>query len=253
MKSSGKIKLSSKAYNEIRQLIVTLQLKPGEQIEEGFLEKKLSIGRTPIREALQRLAMEKLLDLIPGRGFFVRAISIDDVKYLFEAMTALEQIIVRLAAHRIDKKEIQELKDISQKLTEAVDNQDFLKVALLNKEFHRTFCLSTGNTFLLAAMDGLNHQSERLAYLTYTKEAHPVDCEDYNSLATRDHEILIECFRKHDADTAVEVITAHCRRFFLRVCYYMEPRLSSSTSQLPEQLFSTPDKEQANKYNKDRD
>lgn len=252
MKSNGKIKLSCKAYNEIRQLIVTLYLKPGEQIEEGFLEKKLSIGRTPIREALQRLAVEKLLDLVPGRGFFVRAISIDDVKSLFEAMTALEQIIVRLAAHRIQDNQIKELEGISEKHKEAVHSQDFLKVALLNKDFHRCFCAATGNTFLLAAMDGLNHQSERLAYLTYTKEAHPVGGDDYNSLAIRDHEQLIESFRKNDADTAVAIITEHCRRFFLRVCHYMEPRISSSISQLPEQLFAFPNQDQADKFIKDR-
>ena len=237
VRTSGKIKLSQKAYDSICQLIVTLQLKPGEQIEEGYLEKKLSIGRTPIREALQRLAMEKLLDLIPGRGFFVRSISIDDVKSLFEAMTALEQIIVRLAAFRIQESQINELQKISNEHKEAIKKKDFLKVSRLNKNFHYCFCVATGNTFLITAMDGLSRQSERIAYLTYTKEAHPSGGDDFNSLAINDHEMLIESFRQGDAEKAVEIITAHCRLFFVRVCHYMEPKISTGISQLPELFF----------------
>jgi len=237
MGANGKIRLSSKAYTEIRQLIVTLQLKPGEQIEEGVLEERLSIGRTPIREALQRLAMEKLLDLIPGRGFFVRSISIDDVKSLFEAMTAFEQVIAQLAAQRIKEAELQQLEQASERHKNALAEGDFAKVARHNQEFHQIFCKATGNMFLSTAMEGLNHQSERLAYLTYTKEAHPASGEDYDALSVQDHEELIDAFRTSDGERAMEIIRAHCRRFFLRVCHYMEPRLTETTSGLPAYLL----------------
>lgn len=237
MKNNGKIRLSSKAYDEIRQLIVTLHLKPGEQIEEGALEKQLSIGRTPIREALQRLAVEGLLELVPGRGFFIRPISIDDVKSLFEAMTALEQIIVRLAAYRIQENQLIELHETCMKHREANTAQDYIKVVRYNKEFHRCFYAATGNVFLLSSMEALQHQSERLAYLTYTREALPAGCIDYNALAIEDHEQLVQCLCKGDAESAVEIITRHCRRFFLRICLYMEPLISPTNSELLEQLF----------------
>lgn len=238
MKNNGKVRLSSKAYNEIRQLIITLHLKPGEQIEEGVLEKQLSIGRTPIREALQRLVVEGLLELVPGRGFFVRPISIDDVKSLFEAMTALEQIIVRLAAHRIQEHQLIELQEACRKHKEAILAQDYVKVLLYNHEFHHCFYAATGNTFLLSAMEALHHQSERLAYLTYTREALPAGGDDYNALAIEDHEKLVEYLFKGDAEGAAETIIRHCHRFFLRICLYMEPRTSLTASELPEQLFA---------------
>ena len=114
---------------------------------------------------------------------------------------------------------------------------------MLNKNFHRCFCVATGNTFLIAAMDGLTHQSERIAYLTYTKEAHPSGGDDFNSLAINDHEMLIESFRQGATEKAVEIITAHCRRFFLRVCDYMEPKISTGISQLPELLFNISNEE----------
>jgi len=225
-KKDGKLRLSDKAYSLIREMIVTLQLSPGKKIEEGFLEQRLSIGRTPVREALQRLAMEGLLAQTPGRGLIVRPVSIDDVKNIFEAMTALEQIVVQLATQRIRKEEIELLAQISRDHQKAMKKKDFLAVTMFNKAFHRGYCTATGNSFLIGALDSLSHQTERLAYLTHTREALPEGVEDYNTLAIQDHELLLECFIKADSERAVEIIAAHCRRFFLRVCHYMEPRVS---------------------------
>ena len=224
-RANSKQRLGEKAYQLIRERIVTVRLRPGEQIDEGALEQQLSIGRTPIREALQRLAGERLLDSVPGRGFFVRAISIDDVKSLFEALTTMERIAVHLAAKRISRDEIRRMAVISDRHKAAMLRQDFLKVNLLNSEFHNTFYAATRNVFLQTALGGIYHQAERLAYLTYTKEAHPQGMEVFNQKAVKDHEALIECFSAGDADRAVTVITAHCRRFFLRICYYMEPKV----------------------------
>jgi DNA-binding GntR family transcriptional regulator len=223
--ASSKKRLGEKAYEQIRERIVTLRLRPGEQIDEGALEQQLSIGRTPIREALQRLAGERILDSVPGRGFFVRSISIDDVKSLFEALTTMECIAVHLAAQRIGKDEIRRMVAISDRHKAAMLRHDFLKVNLLNSEFHSSFHAATHNVFLQTALGGIYHQAERLAYLTYTKEAHPQGMEGFNQKAVEDHEALIECFSAGDPGCAVAVITAHCRRFFLRVCHYMEPKI----------------------------
>ena len=225
VRANSKQRLGEKAYQQIRERIVTVRLRPGEQIDEGALEQQLSIGRTPIREALQRLAGERLLDSVPGRGFFVRAISIDDVKSLFEALTTMERIAVHLAVGRIGKDQLRHLADVSDRHKAAMARQDFFKVTLLNSEFHRTIYAATHNVFLQTALDGIYHQAERLGFLTYTKEAHPHGMEVFNQKAVGDHEALIDCFSAGDAGRAVTVITAHCRRFFLRICYYMEPKV----------------------------
>ena len=236
-KNSGRLRLSDKAYTQIRELIVSMQLRPGEQVEENVLEQRLSIGRTPIREALQRLATDGLLDHVPGRGLFVRPISIDDVKSLFEAMTALEQVIVQLTTQRIRPKEIDQLAKITQQHKKALADRDYLKATYLNIALHQGFCEAARNSFLLQAMKGLHHQSERLAYLTYTNEACPVGAEDFDELAIDDHERLLDCFRTGNAAGAVEIITDHCRRFFLRVCHYMEPRASLIIPQIQNDLM----------------
>jgi DNA-binding GntR family transcriptional regulator len=239
-KPKNKQRLGDKAYDLIRERIVTLQLLPGEQIDEAALEKGLSIGRTPIREALQRLTAEKLLESVPGRGFYVRAVSIDDVKSLFEALTTLERFAVHLAAQRIQKDQIKRLSDVSDRHKAAMARQDFLKVTVLNSEFHHLIHAATHNTFLQNALKSFHHQAERLAFLTYTKEAHPKGMEAFNQKAIQDHEMLVESFASGDAEKAVEVMTAHFLRFFLRVCHYMEPRVYRLESFLERDLFMKP-------------
>ncbi len=230
----GKIRLSDKAYMLIRELIISMQLRPGEKVDEGDLEQRLSIGRTPIREALQRLAVDGLLDQMAGRGLIVRSVSIDDVKSLFEAMTALEQVLVQLAVQRIRPEEITKLEEISKKHKEAQERKEYLQVTYLNIAFHRSYYEASGNHFLVTAMEKISSQSERLAYLCYTKESNP---NDYNELAVDDHKRLIECFKSGNSEQATTIITDHYRRFFLRVCHYMEPRASLIVPQVSNGLL----------------
>ena len=201
---TSKQRLGEKAYQQIRESIVTLRLRPGEQVDEATLEQRLSIGRTPIREAMQRLVGERLLDAVPGRGFFVTSVSIDDVKGLFEALTTMERISVHLAAQRIGKDEIRRLAAISERHKAAMARHDFLKVNQLNSEFHNTFHAATRNTFLQTALEGIYHQAERLAFLTYTKEAHPQGMDFFNQKAIEDHEALIDLLL-----TVSEVVEAY--------------------------------------------
>lgn len=231
-------RLGDRAYALIRERIVTLKLLPGQQIDEASLGKVLSIGRTPIREALQRLTAEKLLDSVPGRGFYVRSVSIDDVKGLFEVLTTLERFAVHLAAQRITPEEVRRLSEVSERHKAAMARKDFLKVTTLNSDFHRLIHEAAHNAFLLNALKGMYHQSERLAYLTYTKEAHPKGMEEFNRKAVEDHELLIGHLAAADGERAVEVITSHFLRFFLRVCYYMEPRVYPLEPFLKQGLFN---------------
>lgn len=244
-RTTSKQRLGAKAYQQIRERIVTLRLRPGEQVDEAGLEKQLSIGRTPIREALQRLVGERMLEAVPGRGFFVTSVSIDDVKSLFEALTTMERIAVHLAAKRIRKDEIRRMAEISERHKAAMARQDYSRVNVLNSELHRTFYAATRNSFLCAALDGIYNQAERIGYLSYTKEAHPQGMEVFNQKAIEDHEALIECFAGGDAARAVEVITAHCRRFFLRICYYMEPKVHPLETFLDENLLTEPPRDPA--------
>jgi DNA-binding GntR family transcriptional regulator len=129
------VRLSDKAYQMIRQKIITLELPPLSPIDEQALMEELRLGRTPIREALQRLASEDLILLAPRRGMFVADISITDLQKVFELRMALEGFCARLAAQRASGKQIEAMKQVVQAL-EGVPDEDYRGLMVIDERFH---------------------------------------------------------------------------------------------------------------------
>ncbi|NBT26127.1 MAG: GntR family transcriptional regulator, partial [Actinobacteria bacterium] len=92
--------LSERAYYAIRDLIVRIELAPGDVIREDVLQDRLGIGRTPIREALQRLARDQFVTVIPRRGMLVSGVDVTELSMLYETRTILEPYATRLACAR---------------------------------------------------------------------------------------------------------------------------------------------------------
>ena len=92
--------LSEQAYTDLRDRIVRLEFAPGDVLREDALRERLGLGRTPIREALQRLAREHFITVIPRRGMFVSGIDVSELSLLFETRSVLEPYAARLAAAR---------------------------------------------------------------------------------------------------------------------------------------------------------
>src|SRR4051795_10593826 len=91
---------ADRAYYAIRELIVTLELPPGSVVKEPELTQRLGIGRTPVREALRRLAQERLIEVFPRRGMLVTKVDVRDLARLCEVRAVLEPEAARLAAER---------------------------------------------------------------------------------------------------------------------------------------------------------
>jgi DNA-binding GntR family transcriptional regulator len=217
--------LNEVAYQKIKELIVTLRLGPRDQVDEEWLAKKLSIGRTPIREALFRLNAENLVEVVRGRGFFVRDITLHSIKDLFETMLILERSAVALAATRIQTGQIEELQRINVDLRQAWLEKNFLQVMLLNSRFHRGIYKATDNSFLISYLDNLQNQSQRLAYMCFSKDLSSYDMQSHAELSIKDHQSLIELFTQgHDIE-AVRVISEHVKLFQRRVHHFMLPSL----------------------------
>ena len=219
------VPLSEIAYQKIKELIVTLKLGPGEQVDEAGMAKKLSIGRTPIREALFRLNAENLVEVLHGRGFFVREITLSNLRDLFESMLILERSAVALAAKRIQPDQIENLRRINSDLCQAWLAKNFLRVTLLNSQFHRTIYKAAENAFLNAYLDNLQNQSQRLAFMCFSKELSSYDMQSHAELAIKDHQSLIELLGHGNDIEAVQVISEHVKHFQRRVNHFMLPAL----------------------------
>ncbi len=215
--------LSVTAYQKIKEQIVTLKLEPGQQVDEAGLAKELGIGRTPIREAFFRLASENLLQVVQSRGFFVRDITLSDLKDLFETMIILERAAVALAARRITVSELEALKEKNEQLLAASKKSDYLQATLSNSQFHRMLYTTTHNEFLISALNNLQVQTQRLIYLCYRKDISNFDFEAQAHSSYDDHFEILGHLENHRQKEAIECMTRHMKLFQKRVNQLMLP------------------------------
>lgn len=225
--------LSEIAYQKIKELIVTLKLAPMDQVDEEWLVKKLSIGRTPIREALFRLNAENLVEVVRGRGFFVRDITLRSIKDLFETMLIMERSAAALAANRIRPDQIKDLQRLNTGLEEAWHKKNYLRVTLLNSRFHGIIYQATDNSILSSYLGNLQLQSQRLAYMCFSKELSSYDIESHAELSIKDHQSLIDLFTQGNDIEAVKVISEHVKLFQRRVNHFILPSFDILDSVTP--------------------
>jgi len=155
------IPLSQQAYKKIKHMIVTLELAPGSVIDEAELQEELQMGRTPIREALKRLALESLVSIVPRRGMFVTNIGINDLQRLLEVRLGLETLAVRLAAQRGT---LEHWKRMEQLIVEPSAIEDGNNLIHLDETFHEIIYEAADNLFLHDAITVLLTLNERLWY-----------------------------------------------------------------------------------------
>jgi len=158
------VRLSDKAYHLIRHKIITLELPPLSAIDEHTLMQDLQLGRTPIREALQRLAAEDLVLLAPRRGMFVADISITDLQKIFEARMVLEGFCARLAAQRATPGQLKEMDSMIRELEEVPDG-DSKALMAIDERFHELLYEAADNEFIADTLRRLHALSFRLWHL----------------------------------------------------------------------------------------
>lgn len=162
------MRLSDKAYELIRHKIITLEMPPLSAIDESVLMAGLEIGRTPIREALQRLAAEGLVSIVPRRGIFVTDVSITDLQKIFELRMVLEGFCARLAAERATPRQIAEVEAVIREL-DAVPDEDARALLAIDERFHTFLYQAAGNQFLADSLEHLQALSFRIFYLVLNR------------------------------------------------------------------------------------
>src|SRR5947208_6178972 len=136
--------LADRAYHAIREMIVSLELPPGAVIDERGLTERLGIGRTPTREALRRLAQERLVEVYPRRGMFVTSVEIRDLASLAEVRSLLESHAARLAAERATDDDRSALESLLDEL-ETGGDLDTSELMALDERIHRQVYRSAHN------------------------------------------------------------------------------------------------------------
>lgn len=163
--------LTDLAYAQLEELIVTLQLAPGGAVSEAMLSERLGIGRTPIREALQRLVREHLVTVLPQRGYLVTDIDVRKQLRLLEVRREVERLIVRSAARRASPAEREEFAQLAASMHRAAERNDARSFVRGDKRFNDLCLQAARNEFAAGAMGLMHGLSRRFWYLHYRQAA----------------------------------------------------------------------------------
>jgi DNA-binding GntR family transcriptional regulator len=187
--------LTERAYRQIEELIVTLELAPETILSEQSLAQRLSIGRTPIREALQRLARDGLVVILPRRGILVSQINLKTQMRLLEVRRELERLMARSAAERATSEEATAFAGIARDMRRASDQADDMTFMRLDRALNELVSQAARNEFAARAM-GLMHGLSRRFWYQHYREAGDLP------LSARLHADLADAIARRDADAA---------------------------------------------------
>jgi len=163
--------LTDRAYAELEEMIVTLKLAPGAAVSETELANHLGIGRTPIREALQRLARERLVTILPRRGIIVSEINVGRQLRLHEVRRELERLIARTAARRATTEQRARFRELAQVFERSARVNDDITFMRTDREFNLLCTSAAHNEFAVGAMSLMHGLSRRFWYIHYKEAA----------------------------------------------------------------------------------
>ena len=193
------------AYLEMRDRIVTLQLPPGTVLREDELMSEMGIGRTPLREAVKRLALEKLVEVQPRRGTFVSAVEAADIQNVTEVRAELEGYAAELAALRLDP----DTRATAEALLREVDDltgPDQHELMLFDERIHRFTWEAAHNPFLAQTLERYFTHSLRIWYLV-------LDRVPTLGHAVHDQTQLLEAILDRNGDHARTIMHEHVLAF----------------------------------------
>ena len=163
--------LGEKAYRALEELITTLALPPGTVLGEQSLAQRLRIGRTPIREALQRLARDGLIVVLPRRGILVSDIDLRTHLRLLETRRVLERLVARLAAERATAAERDSLATIAAAMRTAASEADDIAFMRLDHGMNEMIAQASRNEFAIRSLGTMAGLSRRFWYQHYKQAA----------------------------------------------------------------------------------
>jgi len=196
--------LADRAYVELRDQIVTLAIPPGAPINEESLGRELQLGRTPLREAIKRLALENLVAVYPRRGTFVTEINITDLAHISDVRGQLEGHAAYRAAERLTPVQRDQLDALVDEIEAAAGGAQQLME--LDARIHRFVYGCAGNPYLRDTLERYLNLSLRIWYLVLARLPHLFE-------RVHEHQELLRAIRDGDAPGARAIAAAHVARF----------------------------------------
>jgi DNA-binding GntR family transcriptional regulator len=200
--TTKKIQLSEKAYLAIKQNITSGQLKQGDAIVEHEIAEQLSISRTPIREALNKLSAEGYVETIPNRGCFVKKITPREFLDIMQIREALEGMAARLACERVTRKELDEVSAQFPLFDGGLKEVDYLKAYEAGENLHKFLVEKSGNLLLEQQLSSLRKKIDRTVQIA-------ADVPGRYEKAYIEHKHILDALYERNPDLAEKKMRFH--------------------------------------------
>lgn len=206
--------LRDTAYDAIKHRIITCAFRPGEYINELQLSSVLKIGRTPVHQALDRLMIEGMVEVIPRKGVIVRPVSLNEVLQIIEVRLINECYCARLAAERANNSDIADLADVLRRTKHWTSMRNVENMMLLDREFHLLVARAGKNEVLADLLRGLHERSLRFWFISLNAPA------QYESVHDQ-HDAIFAAIQQRDPDKSEAAMRAHIESFRANVSQFL--------------------------------
>ncbi|MGI9400661.1 MAG: GntR family transcriptional regulator [Rhizobiaceae bacterium] len=190
-------------YIKLKDMAVDFRIRPGERINEVALARELDASRTPLREALNRLVAEQLIDFQPGKGFFCRPLDPEKIHELYELREIIETASVRLACLRAEDDEIETLKNNLYTNGLSYIGKTIREVTAFDEAFHIDIASLSGNSELVRQLTQIN---ERIRFVRW------VDMSARVKDTKNEHKQIMTAIEDRNPDLAAQVMRAHIEK-----------------------------------------
>ena len=191
-------------FTTLRQAILKGEIQPGERLMEIQLAEKMGVSRTPIREAIRKLANEGLVTMIPRKGAIVAGISEKMLMDVLQVRMTLEKMAYECAFKYITDEQIEELKETEKKFEESVKKNDLVQIAEMDEKFHYTIYNAAQNDKLKEILTNLRENMYRYR-MEYAKN------KDSRDQLIKEHNEMIDTLVKRDSVEGLKIVEEHIR------------------------------------------
>jgi DNA-binding GntR family transcriptional regulator len=206
--------LRDRAYDTIKHRIITCAFRPGEYINELQLSALLKIGRTPVHQALDRLMIEGMVEVIPRKGVIVKPVSLNEVLQIIEVRLINEPYGARLAAEKGSDADLADIADVLDRTKDSVAIRNVEKLMLLDREFHLLIARAAKNEVLIDLLRNLHERSLRFWFIS-------LNAPTQHETVQKEHSAIFAAIRRRDPDGAEAAMRQHIESFRANVSQYL--------------------------------
>lgn len=213
-------------YEALRKQILTLELRPGTQLDEVSLANQFGVSRSPVRDALARLIAERLVTILPNRTTLVAPFEIEEFPNYIAALDLTQRAVTRLAALNRSDADMAKIRAANERYVTALTSEGFQTMTEQNKAFHMVIARAGGNPYLTTYYERLLDEGQRLLHLHFDF----VISSRNLTQPEQDHDTLMDAIERRQADAAERAAHDHTMLFRDRFLDFMKQNLTAGLS-----------------------